>query len=45
MKPELLLSVDSKQSFWIDPRTKLYMLVIFSIVLFDGNTDGSSFWL
>lgn len=27
MKPELLLSVDSKQSFWIDPRTKLYMLV------------------
>ena len=26
MKPELLLSVDSKQSFWIDPRTKLYMV-------------------
>lgn len=25
MKPELLLSVDSKQSFWIDPRTKLYI--------------------
>lgn len=37
MKPELLLSVDSKQSFWIDPRTKLYMLVIFSIVMIDGK--------
>ena len=23
MKPELLLSVDSKQSFWIDPRTNV----------------------
>ena len=45
MKPELLLSVDSKQSFWIDPRTKLYMLVIFSIVMIDGKTDGISFWL
>ena len=42
---ELLLSVDSKQSFWIDPRTKLYMLVIFSIVMIDGKTDGISFWL
>ena len=42
MKPELLLSVDSKQSFWIDPRTKLYMLVIFSIVMIDGKTDGIS---
>ena len=45
MKPELLLSVDSKQSFWLDPRTKLYMLVIFSIVMIDGKTDGISFWL
>ena len=27
MKPELLLSVDSERRFWLDPRTKLYMLV------------------
>ena len=45
MKPELLLSVDSEQRFWLDPRTKLYMLVIFSIVMIDGKTDGISFWL
>ena len=40
MKPELLLSVDSERRFWLDPRTKLYMLVIFSIVMI----DGSRFW-
>lgn len=40
MKPELLLSVDSERRFWLDPRTKLYMLVIFSIVMIDGKTDG-----
>ena len=45
MKPELLLSVDSERRFWLDPRTKLYMLVIFSIVMIDGKTDGISFWL
>ena len=45
MKPELLLSVDSEWRFWLDPRTKLYMLVIFSIVMIDGKTDGISFWL
>ena len=45
MKPELLLSVDSERGFWFDPRTKLYMLVIFSIVMIDGKTDGISFWL
>ena len=45
MKPELLLSVDSTQRFWLDPRTKLYMLVIFSIVMIDGQTNGISFWL
>lgn len=45
MKPELLLSVDTKQRFWLDPRTKLYMLLIFSIVMIDGKTDGISFWL
>ena len=46
MKPELLLSVDSEaEHFWLDPRTKLYMLVIFSIVMIDGKTDGISFWL
>ena len=45
MKTELLLSVDSKQRFWLDPRTKLYMLVVFSIVMIDGKTDGISFWL
>ena len=28
MKPELLLSVDSERRFWLDPRTKLYMLVL-----------------
>ena len=44
MKPELLLSVDSERRFWLDPRTKLYMLVIFSIVMIDGKTDGISFW-
>ena len=42
MKPELLLSVDSERRFWLDPRTKLYMLVIFSIVMIDGKTDGIS---
>ena len=45
MKPELLLSVNSEQRFWLDPRTKLYMLIIFSIVMIDGKTDGISFWL
>ena len=45
MKEELLLSVDSDRRFWLDPRTKLYMLVIFSIVMIDGKTDGISFWL
>ncbi len=45
MKPELLLSVDSRRRFWLDPRTKLYMLIIFSIVMIDGKTDGISFWL
>ena len=39
MEPELLLSVDSERRFWLDPRTKLYMLVIFSIVMIDGKTD------
>ncbi len=45
MKPNLLLSVDLDQRFWLDPRTKLYMLIIFSIVMIDGKTDGISFWL
>lgn len=45
MKTELLLSVDFEQRFWLDPRTKLYMLVVFSIVMIDGKTDGISFWL
>lgn len=29
----------------LDPRTKLYLLVVFSIVMIDGKTDGISFWL
>ncbi len=46
MIPGLLLSTDTSQKgLWLDPRTKLYMLVIFSIVMIDGKTDGISFWL
>ena len=45
MKTELFLSVDSQRHFWLDPRTKLYMLVIFSIVMIDGKTDGINCWL
>lgn len=45
MKQGLLLSATPQQGWWLDPRTKLYMLVIFSIVMIDGKADGISFWL
>jgi len=34
-----------RQGLWLDPRTKLYLLAIFSIVMIDGKTEGISFWL
>lgn len=45
MNPRLLLSATSQNGFWLDPRTKLYVLAVFSIVMIDGKTDGISFWL
>ena len=35
----------TRQGLWLDPRTKLYLLLIFSIVMIDGKTEGISFWL
>lgn len=37
--------MDAQNGLWLDPRTKLYLLIIFSIVMIDGKTDGISFWL
>lgn len=37
--------MDTQNGLWLDPRTKLYLLIIFSIVMIDGKTDGISFWL
>lgn len=45
MNSKPLLSAASQRGLWIDPRTKIYLLVIFSIVMIDGKTDGISFWL
>lgn len=45
MKQGLLLSATPQQGLWLDPRTKIYILVIFSIVMIDGKADGISFWL
>lgn len=45
MKPALLLSDGVGKKFWLDPRTKIFMLVIFSIVMIDGETAGICFWL
>lgn len=45
MKPQILLTGSPTQDFWLDPRTKLYLLVVFSIVMIDGKTGGISFYL
>lgn len=45
MNSKLLLSGTPQKGLWLDPRTKLYILVIFSIVMIDGKTDGICCWL
>lgn len=45
MNSKHLLLCETQGGLWLEPRTKLYLLVVFSIVMIDGKTDGISFWM